>query len=528
MKELKTPTLTEPAPNAIFLGTAPATRSNYKRAFTVGILLVIAFLLTAPWADHFLIAIPSFVPIYNMAVFVLDLVTAVLLFAQFQQLRERSFLLLFCAYLFAPLLIAAHALSFPDAFVQGNLIGGAQTTAWLWVGWHTLFPVFIIWYAILRQQETKGQVKIVPKGSPVTAVAISATIALAAGIVLFTTVGEKLLPELMIGNSYRSSFTKLILSVGWLVHIVALSLLILFTRLKRLIDVWLALALVAFVIDLALSALLINARYQIGFYLGRVYGLFASSFILMLLLKEAIILYGNAIKTAEALLKQKDEFIGIASHELKTPVTSIKAYAQVLQSIFKARGNNQGEMFMQKLDAQVNRLTNLIRDLLDTTKISEGQLSLNPEQFDINHLIAENIADLQHISYQHRLVFTPGEDIPLIKADRERIGQVLTNLLSNAIKYSPDGGDIHIASLSREGNMEVSIKDPGVGIPPDMKHKIFDRFFRVSDSKIRTFPGMGLGLYITAGIIHRHGGTISVESIPGEGSVFSFILPVQE
>jgi len=224
------------------------------------------------------------------------------------------------------------------------------------------------------------------------------------------------------------------------------------------------------------------------------------------------------------LEQQKDEFIGIASHELKTPVTSIKAYAEVLQEMFQEANDNRSVELMQKLDAQVDRLTELIKALLDTTKISEGQLLLLREKFDINELIREHIDDIKHISSRHRIVFEAGEVQP-VTADRERIGQVLTNLMSNAIKYSPKGGEVRIQSESVDNGVRVQVMDEGIGIPEDMHDKVFQRFFRVRDAHINTFPGMGLGLYITAGIIYRHGGTINVENRPEKGTVFSFFVP---
>jgi two-component system CheB/CheR fusion protein len=225
------------------------------------------------------------------------------------------------------------------------------------------------------------------------------------------------------------------------------------------------------------------------------------------------------------LEKQKDDFIGIASHELKTPVTSIKAYAQILQGIFKDSGDTRSADFMKRLDVQVSRLTDLIKALLDTTKISEGQLPLHPERFDVNILIAEHIADLQPISKKHPILFTPAAPA-FITADRERVGQVLTNLISNAVKYSPDGGDVLINLTLMPDKIKVSVQDSGIGIPREMIDKVFGRFFRVKDPHAMEFPGMGLGLYITAGIVQRHGGVMNVESVPGQGSVFSFTLPV--
>ncbi|WP_205514611.1 CheR family methyltransferase [Longitalea arenae] len=224
------------------------------------------------------------------------------------------------------------------------------------------------------------------------------------------------------------------------------------------------------------------------------------------------------------LEQQKEGFIAIASHELKTPVTSIKVYGEVLQEKLEQNGDKENFELIKKLNTQVDRLHNLIVDLLDTTNIVEGGLQLNMHRFDINELIVEQVEEMKRISANH--VFKMKLDkLPLIKADRERIGQVLTNLLSNAVKYSPKASEITIVSNAIKNGIQVSVQDKGIGIPKNMISNIFDRFYRIVNPQIETYPGMGLGLYISAGIIERHGGTITVESTEGQGSTFYFTLP---
>ena len=231
------------------------------------------------------------------------------------------------------------------------------------------------------------------------------------------------------------------------------------------------------------------------------------------------------ITERKALEQHREDFISIASHELKTPVTSIKAYAEVLQELFEESKDLQNAELMKKLDLQVDRLTELINMLLDTTNVAEGKLALHTEQFDMNQLIEEHIEDLQHLSKIHRFVFRKGKLRPII-ADREHIGQVLTNLFSNAIKYSPAGGDIVITSEEADNSIRIHVQDFGIGIPAASLSKVFDRFFRVTGSRAHPVPpGLGLGLYITAGIIYRHGGTIEVTSEEGKGSTFHITLP---
>jgi signal transduction histidine kinase len=223
------------------------------------------------------------------------------------------------------------------------------------------------------------------------------------------------------------------------------------------------------------------------------------------------------------LLKQRDDFIGAASHELKTPVTSIKAYAQIVQIELGEDSSTEKGDLMTRLNAQVDRLVILINHMLDTTKISEGRLQLTIESVNINELLKERVEEIRHTT-SHRFDLQLGAVNPVM-ADRERIGQVITNLLSNAIKYSPDGTTVTILSSSSADGISVSVRDEGYGIPEEDQHKVFDRFFRVTSNNMDRYPGMGLGLYISEQIIYRHGGTIDVKSQVGKGSVFSFTLP---
>jgi len=230
------------------------------------------------------------------------------------------------------------------------------------------------------------------------------------------------------------------------------------------------------------------------------------------------------ITNQKQLERQKEEFISIASHELKTPVTSIRSYAEIMLEQFIEQGDRKNAELMQKLEGQVERLADLVSALLDTSRISEGQLQLHPEEFDLNSLIAERIEELERLTTKHQISFSGGH-LPAVVADRERINQVLINLITNAIKYSPAGGKIEIKSSATVELVKVSVRDYGMGIPAELQKKVFERFFRIGNPEVSTYPGMGLGLYISAGIIQRHGGTIYVESDPGKGSIFTFTLP---
>ncbi len=240
----------------------------------------------------------------------------------------------------------------------------------------------------------------------------------------------------------------------------------------------------------------------------------------------AIIHAATDVTKLVQLQQQKDEFLGIASHELKTPVTSIKAYAQVLERMIRSEGDEKKATMVRKMDQQLNRLTGLIGDLLDVTKIQSGKMTFNPIEFDFDAVVEDIVDEMQHISSKHKIICNL-ESNAIVFADKERIGQVITNFLSNAIKYSTDADEIDVATYSQDGEVILSVRDYGIGISEDLQHLVFDQFYRVDGNLQHTYPGLGLGLYISAEIIKSEGGRIWVESTAGEGATFFFALKIK-
>ena len=230
------------------------------------------------------------------------------------------------------------------------------------------------------------------------------------------------------------------------------------------------------------------------------------------------------INDFKILAAQKDTFLGIASHELKTPLTSLKLYAQVLERMLRKTGDEKNAEFAKKMDVQIIKLTSLIGDLLDVTKINSGKIYLNETHFDFEKLVIETIEE-QQLSTDFTIEMHI-EKGGTVFADKDRVSQVITNFISNAIKYSPNTQKI-IARVERvENNVQFSVQDFGIGIPEDKKDKVFEQYYRVSGDEQTTFPGLGLGLFISAQIVERSNGKIWVNSIPGKGSSFCFSLPV--
>jgi len=230
--------------------------------------------------------------------------------------------------------------------------------------------------------------------------------------------------------------------------------------------------------------------------------------------------------------ERKDDFIKMASHELKTPITSIKGYVQLLQNIYNEINEEKFQSArtivkssLHTISKQVSKLTRLISELLDLSKIESDKLELHRSEFNLANLVEETVRDVQLTASHHALiVYNDFEGN--IYADRDRISQLLLNLLTNAIKYSPDADHVEIFVTGNKESATIKIKDKGIGIEKKDHEKIFHRFYRVEGKSEQTYPGFGIGLFIASEIVERHQGTISVQSTKDEGSVFTINLPL--
>lgn len=230
----------------------------------------------------------------------------------------------------------------------------------------------------------------------------------------------------------------------------------------------------------------------------------------------------NLLALARELDSKKDEFIGIASHELKTPLTSIKAYIQLLERHFESEPESMAAKYTAKTNIYINRLNSLISDLLDVSKINAGKLEFNMSDFSFSELVHESIEGIQNTSSTHTILLEIAEDC-VVHADRHRIEQVFSNLLTNAIKYSPNANKIDVMVTVNGSEAIVGVRDYGIGISKEQQEKVFERFYRVDNA--HRFSGLGLGLFISYEIIKRHDGRMWVESEPDKGSTFYFSLP---
>jgi len=229
--------------------------------------------------------------------------------------------------------------------------------------------------------------------------------------------------------------------------------------------------------------------------------------------------------------RMKDEFLSIVSHELRTPVTSIKGFLELIMEGSTDSLNEDQRQFLEAMRRNTDRLESLINDLLDLSRLEGGMVTLEQLNFPFGDVVTEVLSEMGSDIGGKKLKVSWSDNEPhiLVRGDRSRVVQILANLLSNAVKYSPDESSIEIDVNPFDGRSEllrVDVRDHGLGIPDEDISKLFQKFYRVDNSTTRSTAGTGLGLAITKALVELHGGEIWVQSEAGEGSTFSFTLPI--
>ncbi|HEY0667301.1 MAG TPA: ATP-binding protein, partial [Sphingobacteriaceae bacterium] len=246
--------------------------------------------------------------------------------------------------------------------------------------------------------------------------------------------------------------------------------------------------------------------------------------------------YGKPVRFLGAVLDitnqkqeelRKNDFIAIISHELKTPLTTIKSYVQILLEKAKKDQDNFELNALGRAEAQTTRMTAMIKGFLSLARIEEGKLRIDKSKFSLNTFFEDIIAEAAFLTASHTIQIQSCEDI-MVYADRDKISQVLINLLSNAIKYSSPGSTIIISCVKGKGEVTIYVKDDGIGINPEDQKHLFNRFYRIENEKMNTVSGFGIGLYLVSEILRYHGSKIQVTSEEGQGSTFYFSLETME
>jgi signal transduction histidine kinase len=536
--------LTEERP--VFLSTLPAERRDRRLALAVVLVSAVVFLIAAPFAKTPLTAVPAFLPIYQSALVINDLITAVLLYGQYNILRSRAVLVLASGYLFCALMAVCHLLSFPGLFAEGGLLGaGGQTTAWLYFLWHGGFPLCVVGYALLKGDTGAAEPGKAPtsRAARVIVSSVAVVFAVACTMLFVTTVGHDLLPTIMRGS--RDAPAKIIVATAsWILTL--LSLAVLWRRRPHsVLDLWLMVVLCAWVFDIALASVLNAGRFDVGWYAGRIYGLLAATFVLMVLLLENGVLHARLVAAHErelirgrllqertdeltAVNKELDMFSYSVAHDLRAPVRAVDGFARILEEDYGERLDAEGRRLISVVRESCGRMGQLIEDLLAYARL--GRQPLRTRKVQLEELVNQTMAELRAGRESRRIEFAVGQ-LGTVEADPTLLKQVLTNLLGNAIKFTRDR-DPAVVEVGRQDDPETRdpgayyVRDNGAGF--DMRH--YDRLFGVFQRlhSASEYEGTGVGLAIVQRVITRHGGRVWAESTPGHGATFYFTLPADQ
>jgi signal transduction histidine kinase/CheY-like chemotaxis protein len=544
------------------LSAIPASTREQRLALAVVVGSIAAFAVTVPLAQKQLMPVAAFIPAYEAALIIIDLITAVLLLGQFVQLRTRALLVLAAGYLFDAAITIPHALTFPGLFAPTGLLGaGPQSTAWLYMFWHGGFPLFVIAYALL-QGKADGATSVSRShraGRMEPMCAFLAVAGIACAITLLTTAGQDFLPNIMHGHNYTPAM-KFVVGTVWMSSLMAFVVLWK-RRSSSALDLWLMVVMCAWMCDIALSAVLNHGRFDVGFYTGRIYGLMAASFVLIVLILETGGLYG---RLAKATVKLEHRAMKLEKDMYHTVTEQKQTQAQLRQAQkMEAIGNLTGGMAhdfnnllgvvignldilceRKKNDAEVQELGNdALEAALRGADLTRRLLAfarrqpLQPQRVDLNQLI-EGITKL--------LSRTLGENIEValdldprlwpVVADPAQLEASLTNLATNARDAMPNGGKLIVATRNSHLDSDyaaqhqevvagdyamIEVSDNGSGIPSEMLGRIFDPFFTTKEQG----KGTGLGLSMVYGFMKQSGGHINVYSEPGFGTTFRLYIP---
>jgi signal transduction histidine kinase len=519
----------------VFLSTVPPSSRDRWAAMLFTAIMCVSFLAAAPFAKVKLGEAWAFIPVYQSALLVIDLITAIILFTQSVILGSAALLVIAGGYLFTALMTVPHTLSFPRLLAPEGLIGaGPQTTAWLYIIWRSGFPIALIAYAQLRDvvRVRRAGLAVLVTCAVVIFVVIAAT--------LLATWGHAFLPAVMIGDSYTPLLS---IAISFVLTFNLASAVVLWRKPPHsALDVWLLVVMVTRLFDIALAALLNGARFDLGFYAGRVFGLIAASILLVVLLVETAALYARLARSFElerhdrerelrelqaelihvSRLSELGQMVSALAHEVNQPLAAVGSYVRASLRLLHAGDLAKVGDALEKASGQVTRASQTIQRLRQFVKKDESERSAEDVRETIEEAAA--LALLGAEGRRVRLDMEFAANTPLVFIDKVRVQQVLLNLIRNAVEAMHDceRRELTIRSRAKNGMVEISVGDTGPGMPEDVRERLFQPFVTTKAS------GMGVGLSICRSIVEAQGGRLWLADGAGAGAVFHFTLPAAE
>jgi signal transduction histidine kinase len=508
----------------------PASSRQRRLVLVVALVLLGAFALAAPFATTPMRRLDAFIPTLQAVIFVNDLITSVLLFAQYAIFPSRAMLVLASGYLFTALIVIPHALTFPGAFAPGGLLGaGLQSTGWLYYLWHIGFPSAVLAYAVLNAAPVPE------KGATARAIGLSVAIVLAL-VCAFTwavTAGDKYLPTFF---SDSTKHVRDILNVAIPVMLVVsgIALAALWIRRVSILDYWLMLVVWSLILEEILIALLSDTRFSLGFYAGRAFSLITSLIVLVLLLAETTKLHARLARSYQLLESEResrlmniDAVTASIAHEVRQPLTAI------------ASSGNAALRFLDSASPDVQRVRALLGKMTEEShRASEVLESIRTlfrkddrerQAFDLNELSLEVLQLLRVEINDHAVMVRTAlaNELPLVEGHRNQLRQVLINLVLNALEAmdaTKEGDRVLFVKTGRQtsDSVVVAVEDSGPGIDSKRLDGIFDAFVTTKAH------GMGLGLAISRTIVESHGGQLTAASDGMKGARFQLVLPTEQ